>query len=222
MSDEPVSERLASAIHDIKNGLGVIVDGTDSLLRRWPSTAEDDHRLLQRMQQTGHQLRDQMAQLLALYRLDTDHYRANIDAYPVIDLLEDVRAHNSALLDGRGLALQVDCQAELIGFFDRELTLGALNNGLGNATRHARAAIRLSAHRDAGDLVIRIVDDGPGLKPEAADTGTAIDLQAGNTGLGLHFALRAAQAHRADSRRGQVTLNNAPEGGAVFELRLPQ
>jgi len=47
------------------------------------------------------------------------------------------------------------------------------------------------------------------------------DISSGRTGLGLYFARRIAGAHVRRQGQGQISLQNSPQGGSIFELRLP-
>jgi two-component system, OmpR family, sensor kinase len=112
---------------------------------------------------------------------------------------------------------------------DAEVAVRTLQPLVENACRLASATVRLAAHRDGGDVVISIDDDGPGVRAEEADAifepgvcgsaapgsgSTAAGSSAG-AGLGLALARRLARA-----AGGDVTVRPAPDGGH-FDLRLP-
>ena len=100
----------------------------------------------------------------------------------------------------------------------------AVCNLVGNALRYAgNARVTLSMGK-AGEAVIRVEDDGPGIPQallprvtepfvrgeESRNAGT------GGAGLGLSIARDIARAHG-----GSLVLANAPAGGLVAELHLP-
>ncbi len=99
----------------------------------------------------------------------------------------------------------------------------ALRNLIGNALRYGGNA-RVSLHKEGGDAVIRIADDGPGIPPEAiaglfepfARGEPSRNRTTGGAGLGLTLARAIAEQHG-----GRLTLANRPEGGLLAELRLP-
>jgi signal transduction histidine kinase len=80
-------------------------------------------------------------------------------------------------------------------------------------------ALHIRAERDAGDLVLRFSDDGPGVPPAIQDrifdpfftTGPPGE----SVGLGLTLVHAVARSHR-----GSIVLEPS-ETGAVFVLRLP-
>lgn len=93
----------------------------------------------------------------------------------------------------------------------------AVDNLLDNAIRHARSEVRVGFEARAGEALIRVADDGPGVAEglreqlfEPFATG-----RRDGTGLGLAMAREVALAHGGDLRLVATT------GGACFELSLP-
>ncbi|MFE3145173.1 ATP-binding protein [Streptomyces sp. NPDC059218] len=100
-----------------------------------------------------------------------------------------------------------------------------IGNLLDNAQRHARSAVTVSVRTaERGDVVVAVTDDGAGVPPREReriferfvrldDARTRDD---GGAGLGLAIARDVAARHG-----GRLTVGDAREGGARFELRLP-
>ena len=101
-----------------------------------------------------------------------------------------------------------------------------LNNLLSNALRYTPGGgtVRLTLKLEDGWSVLQVVDNGPGIPPEALPSlferfyrvDKSRSREAGGTGLGLAIARQLALAHG-----GNITAANRPEGGAVFTLRIP-
>jgi two-component system NtrC family sensor kinase len=72
--------------------------------------------------------------------------------------------------------------------------------------------------REGNEVVVQFADNGPGLRdPERVFDPFYTTKQVGKgTGLGLSATYGVIQDHK-----GQITCYNRPEGGAVFEIRLP-
>ena len=117
--------------------------------------------------------------------------------------------------------------APVMAKVDEARVLLMLKNLLANALRYSTATdgpIELSFEEDAGDLVFRVRDHGPGLSREQAarlgepfyrgDPSRA--RSSGGTGLGLYLASLVARAHG-----GSLALLASEEPGAHFEIRLP-
>ncbi|WP_049564284.1 ATP-binding protein, partial [Streptomyces sp. SBT349] len=99
-----------------------------------------------------------------------------------------------------------------------------LGNLVDNGQRHAASAVRVSLRREGGEAVLEVADDGTGV-PEAdrerifqrfVRLDDARSRDDGGAGLGLAIARDVAARHG-----GSLTVGAAPEGGALFALRLP-
>ncbi|UWQ20177.1 hybrid sensor histidine kinase/response regulator [Jannaschia sp. W003] len=93
-------------------------------------------------------------------------------------------------------------------------------NAMGNALRHARAAVELrAAPGEGGTVVIEVLDDGPGFPADVLDDPfRAARPGAGSvgTGLGLHIA-----ADHAEWIGGRLEIRNRSGGGGAVALTLP-
>lgn len=97
-------------------------------------------------------------------------------------------------------------------------------NLLENAVTHAASQVTVNVTREAGSIVIRVVDDGPGVPADQVDRvferffrGDAARSRADRgTGLGLAIARTLSRRHGGD-----VVLVPGT-GGTTFEVRLPR
>ncbi len=100
---------------------------------------------------------------------------------------------------------------------DPALLRRAIRNLLDNAVRYGhRPDERAIVHITVAGGTVTVADHGPGVDP--ASVGEAFDRfkTTGGTGLGLSIVRWVTQAHG-----GVLSVYNADEGGAIFELRLP-
>lgn len=100
----------------------------------------------------------------------------------------------------------------------------AIANLVDNAVKYTPAGGRVAVQvtHDGSDAVLAVSDSGPGV-PVAEQARVWERLYRGDSsrserglGLGLSLVRAIVEAHG-----GKVALRNAPEGGAVFEVRLP-
>ena len=100
-----------------------------------------------------------------------------------------------------------------------------LANLLDNAQRHATSTVTVALCADGTDAVLTVTDDGPGV-PEAdrariferfVRLDEARTRDDGGAGLGLAIARDVVERHG-----GTLTVGQAPDGGGVFEVRLPR
>ncbi|MFC9647905.1 sensor histidine kinase [Streptomyces sp. NPDC056937] len=160
------------------------------------------------------------ADLLLLARLDAGERpgRARFDLGAMVR--EEVSQRTA---DRVPVTLDVRPGLEVAG--SRGQLARVLGNLLDNAQRHAHASVSASVYRSGGRVVLAVADDGSGV-PEAereriferfVRLDDARSRDDGGAGLGLAIARDVAARHD-----GTLTVGRAPEGGALFELRLPR
>ncbi|MFE4538561.1 ATP-binding protein [Streptomyces scopuliridis] len=160
------------------------------------------------------------ADLLLLARLDAGERpgRARFDLGAMVR--EEVSQRTT---DRVPVTLDVRPGLEVAG--SRGQLARVLGNLLDNAQRHAHASVTASVYRAGGQVVLAVADDGSGV-PEAereriferfVRLDDARSRDDGGAGLGLAIARDVAARHD-----GTLTVGGAPEGGALFELRLPR
>ena len=125
--------------------------------------------------------------------------------------------------EAKAVALNITINDELPVMGDPTRLRQAIANLVDNAVKYTPAGgkVTLSAVANGADAVVTVSDTGPGVPaPEQARVWERLyrgDSSRSERGLGLGLALVRAiiEAHG-----GKVSLRNATEGGAVFELRL--
>ncbi|KXS51833.1 MAG: hypothetical protein AWU57_3785 [Marinobacter sp. T13-3] len=226
MTDQNIdfSMVLASAVHDMKNSLGMLINSLDEL-RMDHKEALAHSNQFNMLQYEAERMHNDLVQLLGIYRLGQDNLVANVDEHFVPDFLSEQLARHIPLLDGLGIQYSIEAD-DINGFFDEHLLTGVLNNTINNAIRYTKSQLRLTARDEDGYLVIGVEDDGAGYPESMQHTGTlnfkSLDFKGGSTSLGLFFASSIAAMHNEGERTGSIKLHNGGElGGGVFEIWLP-
>lgn len=224
--DRPVdfSMVLASAVHDMKNSLGMFLQSLDEFRSDLPEPYTET-RGFNTLQYEAERMHNDLVQLLGLYRLGQQTLSAAIEEHFVPDFIHQHIARHQPLLGGLGIQYDIDSQ-DMTGYFDDHLVTGVLNNVINNAIRYTNGRIRLRAREAEGFVVISVEDDGDGypehMQRQGALDGQTLDFNSGSTSLGLYFATLVAERHRDGSRAGYIRLHNQSDlGGGVFELWLP-
>ena len=97
-----------------------------------------------------------------------------------------------------------------------------LDNLLGNARRHARSVVHVSAVPAGRWVRLLVDDDGPGIpaadRERIFDRFTRLDATSGASGAGLGLAL---VARLVEGRDGTVRAGRSPDGGARLAVRWP-
>jgi signal transduction histidine kinase len=160
--------------------------------------------------------------LLLLARLDEgteDERPQQVDLDDIVlEEVERIRQANGTTVDaGKLSGGRVEGDA-------RRLTR-LVGNLLENAARHARSTLAVSLQEEGGEVVLRVDDDGPGIRTEDrariferfVRLDQARDRDSGGTGLGLAIVAEVAALHG-----GTAKALESPLGGARFEVRFPR
>ncbi|MGY5055025.1 sensor histidine kinase [Streptomyces sp. 900105755] len=136
----------------------------------------------------------------------------------------------TAQANERGVELVVSDESRLDdGLLPESLSARDLVTILGNLIDNAvdaaqgtvGARVTVTAYAEEAELVMRVTDTGAGVDPAHAELVFQRGFStkpAGPGGRGLGLALVRQAVVRLD---GTLTVTEAPEGGAVFEVRLP-
>lgn len=164
-------------------------------------------------------LGDLVENLMEVTRFDAGTARLILDDVDIADQI-------TACIDARAWLDAVDLDAErgMTARLDPRRLDVILANLIGNALKHGGSPVRVSVRVEGEELVIEVQDHGPGIPedvlPHVFDRfykASASRPRSEGSGLGLSIALENAHIHG-----GEITAANAPKGGAVFTLRLPQ
>jgi len=211
--------QLAATIgHELRNPLAVI-DTSIHLLRRQTEGQPRAVRHLDRiLEQTGVSNRI-IADLLELAR-DRDPTRESI-ALP--KLIEDAVA---TLPLAAGVTVDVDVDPELPpAWVDasqlRQVVLNLVTNAVQATALAGGGRVLVEAReRPEGALVLRVLDDGPGMTPEteARLFEPLFTTKSRGVGLGLALCKRIVEKHRGTIRG----TTRSDQAGSIFEVVMPR
>jgi K+-sensing histidine kinase KdpD len=216
---------LASSVHDMKNSLGMLLNTLAAMVASSPPKDAEQARFFSVLEYEAARINGELVQLLSLYRMDEHTMSVVIDEHHPIDTIEEQIARNDTLLKSRNVSISVDCDTDLVWYFDNELIGGVLNNLIVNCARYSREQLLVSAFEDKGFLCISVADDGQGY-PDNMLMGALpqipVSFGSGNTRLGLLFTRKVLELHKSKKGHGYMTIaNNGPLGGGVLKLFLP-
>jgi signal transduction histidine kinase len=101
-----------------------------------------------------------------------------------------------------------------------QATLNIIHNAIDAApAQNGRVIVKTAFDPATGEASIRVTDNGPGIPPEMkAEIFEPFKSSKGHagTGLGLPVAKKIVREHN-----GTIDVNNEPEGGTTFTVRLP-
>jgi signal transduction histidine kinase len=211
-------EFVSDASHELRSPLTAI-RGQLEVLARQDSPSAAEVRRVERVTVTEIRRVERLVEdLMALARLDEG-------VGPAPGEIE-VAAFLSGLTEGDGEAVAVDLRAEGTVRADPDLIAQVVRNLLDNARRHAGPGghIRLSSTTGAGELIVAVDDDGPGIPPAERErvfdrfhrSEPSRDRGSGGSGLGLAISRSIVEAHG-----GRIWVEESPLGGARVAFALP-
>ncbi|WP_433715296.1 ATP-binding protein [Nocardia sp. CA-084685] len=222
--DELKSQFVANISHELRTPLMLISAQTQKSLDRCAPGDRDGLELILR---NARILRRQIDDLLDASKLETDAIRPD---YAWIDVTEQVRVGSAffeSMAVDRGIRLAVDAPQPVPAALDPDHLQRILLNLLSNAFKFVTegGVIRCTVRPAEEDVVIEIADSGPGIPAShrtavferfrQVDGGATRSV--GGTGLGLSIVRDLVRLHRGD-----ITIGDAPEGGAVIVIELPR
>jgi two-component system, sensor histidine kinase and response regulator len=221
-SDEIRVAFLRATSHELRTPLSIIT-GFAEILRRHDArlNAEERDLYLERLGANAERLNRLISDLLDLDRLTSGLVVANRTPVALDDLVTRVVAELDA--PDRRIALHLEpVTAEV----DAPKLERAVANLVANAVRHTPSdgTIEVTLTREDDTVVLRVDDDGHGIderylpkifEPFVLGPGSHDSPNPG-VGLGLSLALEMVRLHGGD-----ITATNRPQGGARFEIVLP-
>jgi signal transduction histidine kinase len=209
-----IGQVAASIGHDLRNPLAVIQTSTHQLQRRLTDGDERVQRHLRRVADQTELCSSIISDLLELAR-DRAPERRPTDLGPVVR----EAAGSVARRDGVVLALAIadDLPRPAIDATQfRQLVVNLVQNAVEAVGERGRIVVSLRL--GAGEVVLAVEDDGPGLRPAvlARLFEPLFTTRANGTGLGLALCRRIVEKHG-----GTITADNRPDGGASFTAAIP-
>jgi signal transduction histidine kinase len=214
-------ERLvANAAHELRTPLGAMRMELDLALRR-DRSAEELREALTSARDEVDRLAKLSSRLLDL--ADSSGGRLELEPLDLEAVVGDAVDAMSAQLAGRQLELEQQASGETHIEADALRIRQVVDNLLGNALRFApaRSKVRVELVGGPEEVLMRVVDAGPGVPPGAEarifEPFHRESKDGAGTGLGLAISQQVAQRHG-----GSVRLAKNEPGEVVFELSLPR
>lgn len=226
-ADRRKDEFLATLAHELRNPLAPIRNSLE-LIRRAASDPKVVERARQVMERQLAQMTRLVDDLLDVSRISSDKLALRSERIDLAAVLRSAVETSQPLLDAAGQQLAVSLPDEPV-LLDADLTrlaqvfMNLLNNAAKFSERGGRIA--LSAARDGGEVVVRVVDNGVGIPAEHlggifemfSQVNSSLERSQGGLGIGLTLVRRLVELHggRVEARSGGIGT------GSEFIVRLP-
>lgn len=209
--------------HELRSPMAAVIGSARTLQARWRELRPEQREAFLAV------IADETSRLSALVGdvLETSRIEAGTFGYRFddVDLAEVLRDSLAAAEIGQDeVRLSADIPSALPSVRgDAERLRQLVDNLLSNAIKYSESGgeVQLDAGADDGQVVVRVRDAGPGIRPEHhaqifEKFGRAGGSAKPGTGLGLFLSRSFAEAHG-----GSLDVESTPGEGAVFTLRLP-
>ncbi|WP_330255435.1 ATP-binding protein [Nocardia sp. NBC_00565] len=225
--DELKSQFFANVSHELRTPLMLILAPAQKLL---DASADDDSSRadLELIIRNAQMLVRQVNNLLDASKLEAGAVQPDYVRVDVAELARLSSSYFESVAVDRGVGFTVDARQSITAILDPEHLQRILVNLLSNAFKFTESGgtVRCSVSAGRDDrVIIEVADSGPGIPVQqrsvAFDRFRQIDggptRRVGGTGLGLSIVRDLVRLHR-----GEVTITDAPEGGAMVVVDLPR
>jgi PAS domain S-box-containing protein len=213
-----VGQLIAGVAHELNNPLTAILGYAQLLESEGLSERAQDYvgKMFKQAQRTH-----RVVQNLLSFARQRKPERAEVDIRKVLDETLALRDYD---LKVNNIVVEKDLGAEAaLVVADphqiEQVFLNIINNAVDAVLETGRSGkLKIRVYCQNGDACARFTDDGPGIKdPKRIFDPFYTTKNVGKgTGLGLSICYGIVKEHGGD-----ITAQNAPEGGAVIEVRLP-
>jgi two-component system OmpR family sensor kinase len=223
-NEERMRQFLADASHELRTPL-TSIRGYAELARMQRQQGSESEDNLARIESEGTRMSRLVDDLLTLARSDRDDAAPTREAVDLDELVQDVVDGVRAAHPARQITAEVPPGLFVIG--DRDQLVRVVRNLTTNAAVHTapNGPIRVVGSADGDDVLVRVIDAGPGLPPDEAAhvferfwrADRARTRARGGSGLGLSIVASLVRAHG-----GSVDFQSTVEGGSTVTVRLPR
>jgi signal transduction histidine kinase/DNA-binding response OmpR family regulator len=224
--DRLKSEFLNTVSHELRTPLTSIKAFSEILLDSKGEDLDTQQEFLNIINQESDRLSRLINNLLDLSRIEAGRMQWDMDITRIVDVTEPCVQALRALVERKGVKLEVDVPPELTVVGDRDKLIQVVNNLLSNALKFTSMGgkIALTAERKGEYVKIIVADTGKGIPAEFHDkifekfqqVDTSSTREAKGSGLGLPIVRSIVEAHG-----GKVVVESEAGVGSKFIVSLP-
>jgi PAS domain S-box-containing protein len=214
-------EFLSIVSHELKTPLAGLLLQIDAIALR--GLDETTRLKIARARESGLRLDRVIETLLDVSRIATGRFVLNLETFDLVGLISGTIDSFVPAAAKAGSEIRAELPEKLVGTWDRVRLTQVIANLLANAIKYGHGApVEVRVEQTDNDVVIAMRDHGPGVDPTMQSRiferfeRAASTWHYGGFGIGLYVVREIVLAHG-----GRVSVENSPEGGARFTVRLP-
>jgi len=227
--DHLKTQFFANVSHELRTPLALILGLTEQLFSS-DEVSRKHHKDIEIIDRNARLLLKQVNDLLDVSKLAEGQMQLHYSAVDVANLVRLMAANFDGIAKEQNIDFIVDTPERMIAEVDIEKTERILLNLLSNAFKFTpkggkiKCCLSQSENRDSPWAILQVQDSGIGIAPELREEiferfrqgDGGLSRKFGGTGLGL-----AIVKEFVELQGGFVTLEEAPEGGALFRVEFP-
>jgi len=219
---------LAVAAHELRSPLTSMKGFAQLLLRRAKRLpgGSDWITPLQTIDAQVNRVTELVSRLLDVSRIEDQRLQLQVEPVDMVEVVRAAAVEAQLATEQHSVAARFAVEA-LVAPIDRTRIAQVLSNLLDNATKYSPAgtSIEIVLRIDGDDLVVAVIDEGPGIPPDAQARmferyfrGTASTRATSEgLGLGLYVAHGIVEAHG-----GRMWVESEAGDGTTFSFSLPR
>ena len=223
------SEFIASVTHELKTPLNSIIGFSEVLTQSLVNKIEEnDEKLLKKINNNGQRLLTLIDSILALKSGEKSKDLGHICEVNINSIVETLIEDFSITIKKKGLELKLlNSEQEILFNTDADKVIQILVNLINNAIKFTEEGHIIIDIKQLGTgmLVIKVIDNGPGISEELCEKIFEPFFQENQThtrdheGIGLGLAISQEQA---EILGGKITVKSCKGLGSTFTLILPE
>ncbi|MBK1875717.1 hybrid sensor histidine kinase/response regulator [Pelagicoccus mobilis] len=218
---------LGVASHDLRNPIASICGVSHFLeTERFGTLNESQREMVRCIIDASENMLTLVEDLLDISKIDLDHFELTREDLPPSELVAQIEKLQKPIAEKKSITLaHVDSSQGAASSIDRRLITRCIENLVTNAIKFSpkATAITLETRADPSWVYLSVKDEGPGIPENEFDKlfkefSRTSNMPTGGestSGIGLYVVKRIITSHS-----GEITVENRPEGGAHFQIKL--
>ena len=222
---------IAMLFHDLQSPLGNVISSLALMKDELPQESDPAlHLMLDIASRSSSRLQTLVRSLLDITRLEAGHPVSDRREVDLNQLVQDVWEYEEPNFDRRSVSFHREIDHDLpLVYVEEDMIRRVLVNLISNALKYSIegdfiiVSARHGWENDDAKILVSVVDQGQGVPPQHRmsifdkfQRIASAKASSSGLGLGLAFCRLAVEAHG-----GKIWVDDAPGGGARFNLTLP-